>query len=383
MKRTLFVAILLSSIYCYSQDTLVQHVVDTSLLNIHLQPLKTSRPYLYHFPRAEDKATITEFAYLLKEKPTENNYRDYYKLACSLWQLNKTEEAEILFLNIIGSQEKWYTTTYHHSSDVSGNTSTKSYGYGSSTSNYKNGAALYLAKLYIEQKNYAKALRYLEDAVQKYIVTYTCGTGIISQREEYTALYTYCYEGLGQYDKVLDVLLPHFQSTRDEMLVSTVKRLYKPNEIDRYLQAAVSSMKCTFDTLSTFELHSTHIQDKWDTIIYYSGHATINLFGRSVKLYPLVRKGLKKVTKELLIQSFKESQFYQQLANTANPLQHTKKGFEQVGLGRVTSADSKSGLRFWFDQFVSAFVHNFNNIFSINNYYQMAKQYAHTNAKPF
>lgn len=327
MKRILFVAFLLSGIHCYSQDSSFNYKNDSTLLRIRSQSFKSSRPFLYHLPMAIDQANIKEFGYLSDQKPTENNYKGYYKLACSLWQLNKLEEAEPLLLNIINSQEKYYTSTYRNSSDVSGDTSTNLYGYGSYTSNYKNGAALYLAKLYLQQENYKKALQCLEDAVKKYPVNYTCGTGSSYQQEEYTTLYTYCYEGLKQYSKMLDVLLPHFQTYRGEMLIPTIKRMYKPKEIESYLQKAISSMHCTFDTLPTTVVQTSNVQGKWDTVTYYSGRASINLFGRSVALYPSIRKDGERITKDDFIKSFKESRFYQQLTDTVNPLQHTTAGF--------------------------------------------------------
>jgi tetratricopeptide (TPR) repeat protein len=333
MNRIFFVASLLSGICCYSQDTSVKYTVDTALFSIHLQSIQTSRLFLYHLPQAEDKANVKEFGYLINQKPTEQNYKNYYKLACSLWQLNKLEEAEILFLNIIRSKEKFYTTTYRHSSDVSGDTSTNLYGYGSYTSNYKNWAAIYLTKLYLEQKDFRKALRYLEDAVKKYPVTYTCGTGHFFQQEEYTALYAYCYEGLKKYNKVLDVLLPHFLNTQHEILISTVKRLYTTKQIESYLQKAENSLRCTFDTLPSVVYQSSNKVDTWDTLIYYSGRATINLFGRVVELFPPALKNEERVTREHFIKRFKESQFYLELANTASPSAHTTSYLQKSGDG--------------------------------------------------
>jgi len=318
MKRILFNGFLLFSIYCHGQGTSNKYAVDSNLFRITLQSFRISRPFLYHLPMVTDQENIKEFTYLMEQKPSESNFKNYYKLACSCWQLNKLDEAETLLLNIIGCQEEFYATTYRHSSNVAGDTLNSLYGYGSFTSNYKNAAALYLAKLYLEQKNYTKALQHLEDAVKKYTVTYTCGTGNAFQQEEYTALYAYCYEGLKEYNKVLEVLLPHFFNTHEEMLIPTIKRLYTQREIEINLLNALTSMQCTFDTLPTLVIQSNDASG-WDTITYYSGRATINLFGKSVVLYPAARKDVKRVTKEHFIASFKESRFYQQLVEATQP----------------------------------------------------------------
>lgn len=159
-------------------------------------PLSTAPRPLEHSPNKTDYQRYNEHKNLITEQPTKSNHELYFLLAHSLWHLNKLEEAEKMFLTIIASQEDFYTKTYHLSSDLPGDTTSNIYGYGSYTSNYKNKAATYLAKIYIEQKDFKKALSYLDDAVHKYEVSYSCGTAHMWQQAEYDFLYVKCNEGL-------------------------------------------------------------------------------------------------------------------------------------------------------------------------------------------
>ena len=158
-------------------------------------PLNIAPRPLEHSPDKTDHQRYNEYKKLITELPTKSDHELYFLLARSLWHLSKLEEAEKMFLTIIASQEDFYTETYHLSSDLHGDT-TNIYGYGSYTSNYKNKAATYLAKIYIEQKDFKKALSYLDDAVHKYEVNYSCGTAHMWQQAEYDFLYEKCNEGL-------------------------------------------------------------------------------------------------------------------------------------------------------------------------------------------
>ncbi|WP_143774122.1 tetratricopeptide repeat protein [Niastella vici] len=276
--------------------------------------------YLDQSPNANDKKVYKKYAQLATQQPTSKNYDKYYQLACALWELNKLHEAEQMFLNIIKSTEKHYATTYYHSSDVRGDTTTNIYGYGSYTSSYKNSAAIYLTRIYILNKQYNKAYKYLEDAVKKYKITYNCGTGYHMQKEKYDFLYARCYEGLKQYDKVLELLLPESFDSYDEVSVRVIKKLYSKNAIRDYLNKAENSIQCTFDTFPSFSYVTSNFGSKTaktDTLTYYSGSATINLFNKTVEMpRPDLENG-EKATKEHFIREFKESSFYLALAEVA------------------------------------------------------------------
>jgi tetratricopeptide (TPR) repeat protein len=208
--------------------------------------------FLDHFPDEEDESNVKSYGYLTRQLPDSNNYDKYYSLACSLWELNSLTKAEKMFLNIINSNEKYYSTTYDHSSDIPGDFSSALYGYGHFSSNYKNSAAIHLAKIYIEKKEFDKALSFLEDAIKKYEVSYSCGTGYRNQQDEYNFLYGCIYEGQKDYDKVMDLLLPECLTRNDEIIVRVIKKKYSREEIKEKLQLAENSIQCEFDTEPSF-----------------------------------------------------------------------------------------------------------------------------------
>jgi hypothetical protein len=234
-----------------------------------------------------------------------------------------------MFFNIINSQEKHYSTTYYHSSDIPGDTTTNTYGYGSYTSSYKNSAAIYLTKIFIKKKQFQKAFKYLEEATSKYEVTYSCGTGYRQQKEEYDFLYACCYEGLNKPDKLLELLLPECLNRNDEIIIRAIKKTYSPKEIKEYLAKAESSLQCSFDTLPTFSFqttyHSENNPEKTDTLVYYSGSATINLFDKTIDLPTPRLENDERVTKEHFIREFKETSFYINLSKVGERSQHTTK----------------------------------------------------------
>ncbi len=181
---------------------------------------------IYHHSDENDKKNENKLKYLIDKEPDGKNYQKYYQLACSFWNLEKINQAEKMFLKIISSNEKHYCSTYYNGSDVPGDTSTNIYGYGSVTSHYKNEVALYLTKIYIEKKEFSKALSYLELAVNKYKTSYSCGTGYHRQKEEYDFLYAKCYEGLGENRKLLKLLLSECLERNDTMITHAIKQLY-------------------------------------------------------------------------------------------------------------------------------------------------------------
>ena len=314
LKIFLFILILLGV-----QQSISQELKDTSFgytsffdsikISFNLQKYQPGFYFLHQSPDEKDKRRLKKYKYLLTQQPTDKNYENYYKLACSLWELNELKDAEQLFLNIINSASQQYSTTYRHSSDVPGDTITNLYGYGSYTSNYKNSAAVYLTKIYIINKQFDKAFLYLEDAVKKYPVTYTCGTGFYAQKNVYDFLYACCYEGLKKYDEVLDLLLPQCLERDDKIIVRVIKEKYKPTEIIKYLSDESVSMQCLFDTLPSNSYQTNYNKDgkvgKTDTLTYYSGSASLSLFGKTVVIPRPQLKDGEKVTKEYFIKAFK------------------------------------------------------------------------------
>ena len=167
-----------------------------------------------------------------------------------------------MFLTIVNSKEKYYASTYYHSSDIPGDKTKNIYGYGSFTSNYKNYSAIYLAKIYLEKKRFDKALQYLEGAVKKYKVTYNCGTGFHRQQEEYDFLYASCYEGLNRHKEVLDLLLPSCLDRNDEIIIAAIKKTYSQKEIQEGLQKAETSIECSLDTFPSYAYQTSNYGTK-------------------------------------------------------------------------------------------------------------------------
>lgn len=237
-------------------------------------------------------------------------------------------------LNIVRSNGKYYTATYYNSSDVPGDTTTNTYGYGSFTSNYKNSACVLLCKIYIEQKRFKDALAFLNDAVKKYKVYYTCGTGYNQQKNEYDFLYASCYTALNQNKKVLAILLPDCIDRYDPMISNAIKKMYSPKQIKGYLSIAERSLTCKVNDYSsgawTTENYGEE-NEKSDTIHYYSGTGTMKLFGITVTLPAPDLKDGETVTGEHFMKMFKESPFYEAL-HKENKISSRKPGTVQDDL---------------------------------------------------
>lgn len=275
--------------------------------------------YFDRSPGDEDEENYNRYEYLLDRQPDAQNYYQYYLLACSLWQLGKNKPAEKMFLAIIRSKENYYTKTDVHSSDIPGDSTTNIYGYGSFTTNYKNYAALYLTKIRLQQKRYAQALAWLQLAVNKYKAQYTCGTGYRQQQEEYNYLYARCYEGLGKHDAVIKLLLPECLERDDEIIIRCLSKKYSPAQLRQQLLAAERSLRCTFDKAPRIiprTIYSGGNEQK-DTVSYYSGEATVKLFGKIMKIRELHLENGDRANKALFLNEFRQTLFYTRLAKIA------------------------------------------------------------------
>ncbi len=317
MRRFIFVCLLTSGLQTYAQDTTLKFTLDTSQFNLYstisLGRFQKSANYLYHSPDKKDEQRYKNYKSLIGQQPTLKTHELYFSLACSLWELEKIADAEKMFLTIINSKEKYYGSTYYHSSDIPGDKTKNIYGYGSFTSNYKNYSAIYLTKIYIEQKQFDKALQFLEDAVKKYKVTYSCGTGFHRQQDEYDFLYTSCYEGLNRHKEILDLLLPSCLDRNDEIVIAAIKKSYSQKEIQEALQKAETSIQCSLDTFPSFAYQTSDYgtnKEKTDTIKYFSGSATITLFDRQINMPVPNLENDEHISKEQFIKLFKESEFY-------------------------------------------------------------------------
>jgi tetratricopeptide (TPR) repeat protein len=321
IKSLLTLTFLIVGLNSYCQDTLTysKFNLDSSLITtISLGRFQPSSYYLLHSPDKKDNSNYRKYKSLIGQAPTKKNHELYYSLACSLWELEKLQDAEKMFLTIIKSTDKFYESTYYHSSDIPGDTTTNIYGYGSFTSNYKNYAAIYLTKIYLEQKKFDNALQFLEDAVKKYKVTYSCGTGFHQQQDEYNFLYSACYLGLDRYNDVVDLIIPSCLNKSDTIIISAIRHLYTQQEIETKLDYAVESINCILDTFPSYAYQTTysdHNKEKTDTLKYFSSSATMTLFDRKINLpTPSLNDG-DYLTKEMFVKLFKESDFYYRLKN--------------------------------------------------------------------
>jgi len=319
IRSFIFACLLITALKVSAQDTIQDYILDTSFFQtVSLKTFLPSFNYIYHSPDKKDQKLYKAHKSLIRQQPTSKNHKIYFSLACSLWELGKIQEAEKMFLRIVNSTEEYFTSAYYHSSDISGDQKESIYGYGRFTSNYKNYAAIYLTKIYLEQKGYDKALQFLEDAVKKYKVTYTCGTGFHRQQDEYDFLYASCYKGLKKDKEVIELLLPSCLSRNDEIIIAAIKNTYSKTQILEYLLKAESSIECSLDTFPSFIYQTTYSEakeEKTDTIKYYSGTATIKLFGKKINMPVPDLENEEHLTKEHLLNFFRESEFYTRLKN--------------------------------------------------------------------
>ncbi len=144
-----------------------------------------------------------------------------------------------MFLNIVNSKERFYGVTYHHTSDLPTDTLKKHMDMEALHRIHKNYAAIYLTKIYLEQKTASYGfLQFLEDAVNKYPVIYTCGTGFNRQKDEYDFLYASCYEGLNRHQDVINLLLPSCLTRSDKLIIAAIRKAYSKKNIQAFLRKA-------------------------------------------------------------------------------------------------------------------------------------------------
>ncbi len=320
---TVLILILINS-FCFSQyaseEKLNEYPIsienNNPLINFGTFHINANFIYAYeinHNPTSEDTSLLKKYSKLITSEPSKTNYENYYFVACSLWELNRLTEAESMFLEIINSTASFYVNSTNYSSDILGDTTSNIYGYGSFTTNYQNYAARYLAKIYIDKKQFKSALRFVEIADKKCTVQFNCGTGHRFYRNEIDNLYGLCYEGLNEYDRVIDLFLPKYYEQQIEILIRALTSKYSHEDIINQLQLAEKSIVCIIDTVQS-SIYSYKNYGEKDEIItetkYTGGEATINLFGKDIDIPCPNLNQNETLSKEILIENFKESGFY-------------------------------------------------------------------------
>jgi len=322
MKKLLYILLFIySPFYLLGQDTITKPTIDTTAILWTIVPgtfhISSMISYtIDHRPTKDDSAYFNKNSGLINQKPTKKNYINFYSLATSLWELNKLNDAEKLFSQIVESNREFYSSNYYHSSDIPGDNTKNKYGYGSCTLNYKNYACRYLTKIYIEEKKFDLALKYLKEADLKYPNSFSCGTGQNIYRNELSQLYGLCYEGLGQVDSIINLFLPKYDNWENGILIKALKKKYTKGQISNYLEIAVNSITCVADTFqstySTIENYGEKNEKSTETK-YTSGKGTINLFDKVIALYSGLLKEGEVASRDQFVKEFEQTAFYQEL----------------------------------------------------------------------
>jgi hypothetical protein len=94
---------------------------------------------------------------------------------------------------------------------------------------YRNNASKILAQINIQRKDFKKALFYVELADKKYKYQHFCGNELEADRIEMATYFGKCYWGLNEFDKSMNVLLPHVFNSgladNDDLVKLTVQYL--------------------------------------------------------------------------------------------------------------------------------------------------------------
>jgi hypothetical protein len=271
-----------------------------------------------HYPSSEDTLLYLKHKKLITADPSKKNHAKYVALASALWDLNRVEEAESMLLKIVRSKEPYYESSYYLGSDIPGDKSKNSYGYGSCILNYKHYAYVHLCEIALERKEFGQAKSYLNMARYQYPNVYTCGTGYRMYRDKMDGLLFLCYEGLGEYDSIIIKGMPEFYDHTSDALINAIKQKYTRAQIDSYLVVAENSLVCIVDTFHSLyfltQNYGTPEEKTWEEK-YTSGSATMKLFGWDVNLPdPSLEPG-RVFNIELFLKDFKESSFYSELHN--------------------------------------------------------------------
>lgn len=317
----LFVLFFFSKLF--AQDSLIYtelvcnyEIPSTSEFNF----IKINNYYEYkieHDPSEEDEKFYKKHQFLISSIPNEKNHENYYILACSAWNLGKIAEAEKLFLTIIQSNKPFYTNTYHHSSDIPGDKSSNTYGYGSFTSNYKNYAARYLCEIYLEKKDFTIAKDYLFLAKEKYPISFNCGTGHNMYQDELDRLEILCLQGQNLYEEIIHKYLNKYSDDHCANLVNAIKQVYTKEQIFEELIKCETTLQLKLDDYPsqthTYKNYGKKDEEKILESEYYSGEATIILFGQEIVLERPILKNGEILSEEIVLQFFRESPFYKNL----------------------------------------------------------------------
>jgi tetratricopeptide (TPR) repeat protein len=271
-------------------------------------------PDLDHQTDSSDTAFQMAHNALKDSQPTSINFEQYFQLAEVLFRQKQFASAKKMFTTILASQKNFYTQQYFHGSDVPGDTTTNSYGYGSYYSNYKHFSSLHLAEICIIHKQYTRALSFLKKATTDYAMHYNCGTGENWHRYEIDKLYALAYEGLNDYKHAFSLLMPTCMDDNNGVLVRMLLRRYKLAQIRRGLRLATKGLRFRASPEACVEYTGEEPEHPATMKSYYPGSAQMELFGYKIKL-PVANwlENKQHMTRAKYQQAFRESSFYKAL----------------------------------------------------------------------
>ncbi|WPY97636.1 hypothetical protein [Christiangramia sp. OXR-203] len=150
---------------------------------------------------------------------------------------------------------------------------------------YKNRAAKSLAEIYISQKKFNEALKYI-DLTSKYPYQHFCGNEYAADEIYIATLYTKAYLGLNKVKEALDYSPPHifFNGLADnsEILIlalETIENNFSKKEIDSELDKGLKSIKMVVKEdyqVGIVNLFDRNIQLPDDSFISYTNESELN-----------------------------------------------------------------------------------------------------------
>jgi tetratricopeptide (TPR) repeat protein len=136
---------------------------------------------------------------VLEKYPEDSLYPDaFFNAGHILWRLKKNDDAEKIFLKIMESDfsEK-------------GNNDSSEELIHDPFIHYKNESSFLLADIYLDRKDYIKALKCITLAEKKYPYGSWCGNALFGNRIRLIVLYSKYYDGINQIDTAIAMLWPY------------------------------------------------------------------------------------------------------------------------------------------------------------------------------
>lgn len=142
--------------------------------------------------------------------------------------------------------------------------------------NYKNNSAKELAEIYINKKEYKKAIKSLDLTNRRFPYRHFCGNAYAADNIFKTGLYSMCYIAQEKYKKAIDVLTPYMFSNGLADNSGLIKTLYE-TYLKVYTKDQIKNEFLNADNSLVIK------KKKYKDEIYY--RPLIRIFGRQVYVY--------------------------------------------------------------------------------------------------